>query len=99
VLPVSSQIHEKTRIIAGRMFTPGLNEVIIGKLILNQYPAVHCEQTESWQTHLESGGCFRGWWKFVRIGGLGDLHSMQEDSRRGSSYNSIRSNCFGDVTR
>jgi putative ABC transport system permease protein len=32
VLPVSAQIHEKVRIIAGRMFAPGLNEVIIGKL-------------------------------------------------------------------
>src|SRR5260221_358213 len=38
VLPVSTQTHEKVRIIAGRMFAPGLNEVIIGKLILNQYP-------------------------------------------------------------
>ena len=38
VLPVSTQIHEKVRIIAGRMFAPGLNEVIIGKSILNQYP-------------------------------------------------------------
>src|SRR5260370_10822995 len=38
VLPVSAQIHEKVRIIAGRMFAPGLNEVIIGRLILNQYP-------------------------------------------------------------
>src|SRR5258708_398994 len=39
VLPVSTQIHEAVRIIAGRMFAPGLNEVIIGKMILNQYPA------------------------------------------------------------
>src|SRR6266849_2244467 len=38
VLPVSTQIHEKVRIISGRMFAPGLNEVIIGKLILNRYP-------------------------------------------------------------
>src|SRR5260370_6180371 len=38
VLPVSTQIHERVRVIAGRMFAPGLNEVIIGKMILNQYP-------------------------------------------------------------
>src|SRR6266700_5500621 len=37
VLPVSTHIHDKVRIIAGRMFAPGLNEVIIGKLIVNQY--------------------------------------------------------------
>src|SRR5207244_9692074 len=38
VLPVSAQIHERVRIIAGRMFAPGLNEVIIGKLLVNRYP-------------------------------------------------------------
>src|SRR6266436_6506184 len=31
VLPVSAQIHERVRVIEGRMFAPGLNEVIIGK--------------------------------------------------------------------
>src|SRR5258707_9620881 len=38
VLPLSAQTHEKVRIIAGRMFAPRLNEVIIGKLILKRYP-------------------------------------------------------------
>ncbi len=91
VLPVSTQIHEKVRIIAGRMFAPGLNEVIIGKLILNQYPGC------SLGADLKIG---RRIWKVVGVfesGGSsfesevwGDLHSLQEDSRRGSSYNSIR---------
>jgi len=74
VLPVSTQTHEKVRIIAGRMFAPGLNEVIIGKLILNQYPGC------SLGADLKVG---RRAWKVV-------LHSLQEDSRRGSSFNSIR---------
>src|SRR6266566_4824633 len=91
VLPVSAQIHEKVRIIAGRMFAPGLNEVIIGKLILNRYPGC------SLGADLKVG---RRVWKVVGVfesGGSsfesevwGDLHSLQEDSRRGSSYNSIR---------
>src|SRR6266849_3220168 len=38
VMPVSTKINEKVRMISGRTFSPGLNEVIIGKLILNQYP-------------------------------------------------------------
>src|SRR5262245_16058929 len=38
VLPVRTHIHEKVRLIAGRMFAPRLNEVIIGKLLVNQYP-------------------------------------------------------------
>src|SRR5215475_15835145 len=33
VLPVSTQIHDKVRVSTGRMFAPGLNEVIIGKLL------------------------------------------------------------------
>src|SRR5258708_25344793 len=37
-LPMSTQIHEKVRITAGRMFAPGLDDCIIGKLIVNQYP-------------------------------------------------------------
>src|SRR2546421_5389024 len=91
VLPVSAQIHEKVRIIAGRMFAPGLNEVIIGKLILNRYPGF------SLGADLKVG---RRIWKVVGVfesGGSsfesevwGDLHSLQEDSRRGSSFNTIR---------
>src|SRR5882762_1766469 len=87
VLPVSIQIHEKVRVIAGRMFAPGLNEVIIGKLIVNQYPGC------SLGADLKVG---RRVWKVVGVfesGGSsfesevwGDLHSLQEDSRRGSSF-------------
>src|SRR3989441_2097464 len=91
VLPVSAQIHEKVRMIAGRMFTPGLNEVIIGKLILNQYPG--CSLGEN----LKVG---RRIWKVVGVFECGgssfesevwsDLHSLQEDSRRSSTFGSIR---------
>jgi putative ABC transport system permease protein len=91
VLPVSTQVHEKLHVIAGRMFAPGLNEVIIGKLILNQYPGC------SLGSDLKVG---RRTWKVVGVfesSGSSfesevwaDLHSLQEDSRRGSSFNSIR---------
>src|SRR6185369_13686602 len=91
VLPVSTQIHEHVRMIAGRMFAPGLNEVIIGKLIVNQYPGC------SLGADLKVG---RRIWKVVGVFEAGgssfesevwaDLHSLQEDSRRGSSFNSIR---------
>src|SRR6266446_5600229 len=91
VLPLSTQIHEKVRVIAGRMFAPGLNEVIIGKLIVNQYPGC------SLGADLKVG---RRIWKVVGVfesGGSSfesevwaDLHSLQEDSRRGSSFSSIR---------
>src|SRR5260221_3581407 len=91
VLSVSTQIPEKVRVIAGRMFAPGLNEVIIGKLIVNQYPGC------SLGADLQVG---RRIWKVVGVfesGGSSfesevwaDLHSLQEDSRRGASFSSIR---------
>ena len=91
VLPMSTQVHERVHVVSGRMFEPGLNEVIIGKLILNQYPGC------SVGSDLRLG---RRTWKVVGVFEAGgssfesevwaDLHSLQEDSRRGSSFNSIR---------
>src|SRR5215468_5501996 len=81
VLPVSTELREKVRVIAGRMFAPGLNE----------YPGC------SLGADLKVG---RRMWKVAGVfesGGSSfesevwaDLHSLQEDSRRGSSFNSIR---------
>jgi putative ABC transport system permease protein len=91
VLPVSTQVHDRIHIVSGRMFAPGLNEVIIGKLIVNQYPGC------SLGSDLKLG---RRIWKVVGVFASdgssfesevwADLHSLQEDSRRGSSFNSIR---------
>src|SRR3989475_4385023 len=91
VLPVSAQIHERVRIIAGRMFAPGLNEVIIGKLLVHRYPGC------SLGADLKVG---RRSWKVVGVFEAAgssfesevwaDLHSLQEDARRGSSFTSIR---------
>ena len=91
VLPVSIQIHEQVRLIAGRMFAPGLNEVIIGKLLLNQYPGC------TLGADLKVG---RRMWRVVGVFEAGgssfesevwaDLHSLQEDARRASSFSSIR---------
>jgi putative ABC transport system permease protein len=91
VLPVSTQVHDKVRIIAGRMFAPGMNEVIIGKLIVDRYPGC------SLGSDFKIG---RRTWKVVGIFDAAgssfesevwvDLHSLQDDSRRGSSFNTIR---------
>jgi ABC-type lipoprotein release transport system permease subunit len=91
VLPVSTLVHEKVRIISGRLFSPGLSEVIIGKAIVNRYAGC------TLGSDLRMG---RRSWKVVGVFEAGrssfesevwaDLHSLQEDSRRGSSFNSIR---------
>jgi putative ABC transport system permease protein len=91
VLPESLKVHDKIRIVSGRMLQPGLNEVIIGKLIVNQYPGC------SLDSDLVLG---RRTWKVVGVFESGggsfesevwaDLHSLQDDSLRKSSFNSIR---------
>jgi putative ABC transport system permease protein len=91
VLPESLKVHDKIRIVSGRMLQPGLNEVIIGKLIVNQYPGC------SLNSDLVLG---RRTWKVVGVFESGggsfesevwaDLHSLQDDSLRKSSFNSIR---------
>src|SRR5215472_8094759 len=89
ILPVAGQVHEKVRIVSGRMLAPGLNEVIIGKSIVNRYPGCVLG------SDLRVG---RRTWKVVGVFAAegssfesevwADLHSLQEDSRRGSSFNS-----------
>ena len=91
VLPPSSLVHEKIHIISGRMLAPGLSEVVIGKSIVNRYPGC------SLGSDLRLG---RRTWKVVGVFEAGgssfesevwaDLHTLQEDSRRGSSFNSVR---------
>ena len=91
LLPSALAVHEKVRMASGRMFTPGLNEVIIGTQIVNRYAGC------SLGADLRFG---RRTWKVVGIFDAGgssfesevwaDLHSLQEDSRRGSTFNSIR---------
>jgi putative ABC transport system permease protein len=90
-LPENLKVHDKIRIVSGRMLQPGLNEVIIGKLIVNQYPGC------SLDSDLVLG---RRTWKVVGVFESGggsfesevwaDLHSLQDDSQRNSSFNSIR---------
>ncbi|HTL59915.1 MAG TPA: ABC transporter permease [Candidatus Limnocylindrales bacterium] len=91
VLPPSSLVHEKVHIISGRMLVPGLSEVVIGKSIVNRYPGC------SLGLDLRVG---RRTWRVVGVFEAGgssfesevwaDLHTLQDDSRRGSSFNSVR---------
>jgi putative ABC transport system permease protein len=88
---VGAQVHDKFRIVEGRMLQPGLSEVVIGKLIVNRYPGcspgseIHFGR-RNWKVvgNFEAGG------SSFESEVWTDVHSLQEDSRRGSTYNSIR---------
>jgi putative ABC transport system permease protein len=87
VLPVALEVHEQVRIIAGRIFRPGLNEIIVGKGLVGRY--ANCRLGAI----LHFG---RGTWRVVGIFQAdgssfeseiwGDVHSVQAEARRGSYY-------------
>jgi putative ABC transport system permease protein len=91
VLPVALEVHDQVHIIEGRMFNPGLNEVIVGKGLVGRY--TDC----TLGSNLHFG---RGVWKVVGIFAAqgssfesevwGDLHSVQDEARRGAYYACVR---------
>lgn len=91
VEPVALKVHEKVRIVAGRMFTPSVREVLVGKGLLGNYRDCTLGST------LHFG---RGAWKVVGIFDSGgssfdseiwaDVHDVQADSQRGSYYAAVR---------
>jgi ABC-type lipoprotein release transport system permease subunit len=91
VLPVALEAHDSVRIVGGRMLSPSANEVIIGKRIAGRYPGC------ALGSDLKLG---RRTWKVIGIFGAEgnsfesevwtDLRALQDDSRRGSTFNSIR---------
>jgi ABC-type lipoprotein release transport system permease subunit len=91
VLPAALKVHDRVHVVAGRMFKPELNEVIIGQRLVGRYPGAQLGSDIRFGRRL---------WKVVGVfaaaGGSfeseiwGDMHSLQEDSRRGSAFNSIR---------
>ena len=87
VLPVALAVHDQIHLIAGRMFRPGLNEVMVGAGLVNRYKDCALGATL---------GFGRGTWKVVGIfaaGGSsfesevwGDIHNVQDEARRGAYY-------------
>jgi putative ABC transport system permease protein len=91
VLPVALTVHEKVKIVDGRMFNPSVNEVIVGRGLVDHYKNMKIGST------LRFG---RGNWKVVGIftadGGSfesevwGDIHNVQDDAQRGAYYADVR---------
>jgi ABC-type lipoprotein release transport system permease subunit len=91
VLPVALAVHDQVHLIAGRMFRPGLNEVMVGAGLVNRYRDCVLGATL---------GFGRGTWKVVGIfaaGGSsfesevwGDIHNVQDEARRGAYYSCAR---------
>lgn len=91
VLPIALEVHDRIHLIAGRMFRPGVNEVIVGKGLVGRYRNCTLGST------LRFG---RGTWQVVGIFAAGgssfeseiwaDVHNVQDEARRGAYYASAR---------
>jgi len=82
-------VHEKVRVVEGRNFQPGLNEVIVGVRASHQYKGLHLDD-------IIHSGPYQ--WKIVGLfddGGVyasevwGDITVMQSAYKRGSSLESV----------
>jgi putative ABC transport system permease protein len=91
VRPIGMLVHDKVHIIEGRMFKPGLSEVIVGRALVGRYR----DSTIGSTLHIG-----RGAWQVVGIfadGGSsfesevwGDLYQVQKDTQRGLYYSAVR---------
>jgi putative ABC transport system permease protein len=91
VRPIAMLVHDKVHLIEGRMFNPGLSEVIIGRGLRGRYR--HCAIGDV----IQAG---RGSWKVVGIFAAdgssfesevwGDLNQVLQDTQRGSYYAAVR---------
>ena len=91
ILPVGLQVHEQVRVISGRMFKPGLSEIIIGKSLVGRYPGCYLGENfrfgrRSWRVV----GVFEADGSSYESEVWGDVHSLQEDANRGTVFNSVR---------
>ena len=91
ILPVGVQVHDRVRVISGRMFMPGLSEVIIGKSLIGRYPGCNLGSSlhfgrRTWQVV----GIFEAGGSSFESEVWGDVHSLQEDANRGTVFNSVR---------
>lgn len=90
VLPIAFTVHDRLRIVAGRLFTPGRNELIVGRRAHEQYAGLDVGSTVRWGPNS---------WRVVGI--FEDRHSVSEGEiwcdarvaqpayRRNNSYQSV----------
>jgi ABC-type lipoprotein release transport system permease subunit len=91
ILPSGVAVHDQVHIVSGRMLTPGLSELIMGKGLVGRYPGCNLGSSlrfgrRSWSVV----GIFEADGSSFESEVWGDVHSIQEDANRGQVFNSIR---------
>jgi len=87
-----SQSHDQVHIVSGRMPTPGLSEVIMGKGLVRTLPRVNLGSSLRFGSVLECGGNFEGRRQLFRIRSVGrcSQHSGRRQPRTGMFNSPVR---------
>ncbi len=91
VLPAGLEVHDKIHVVSGRLFTPGLSEVIVGRSLLGRYEG--CALGSSMKFGRRTWtvvGVFEAGGSSFESEVWADLHRLQDDSNHGSLFNSVR---------
>lgn len=90
VEPTVLQVRNEVKIIQGRMFTFGTNEVIVGKSAMGQFSGLDLDsEIKSGQLVLKIVGVFDAGGSAAESELWTDSHLIQNNFRRGNSYQSV----------
>src|SRR5260370_29034606 len=89
--PVAPLIHDKVDIVEGRMFKPGLGEVIVGRGLRGRYRGCALgDVLHAGRGSWKGVGIFAASWSSFESQGLGDLYQVLQDTWRGNDYAAAR---------
>ena len=90
VEPAAFQVREEIRIVEGRAFRPGTNEIIVGRSAAGQFEGLELGTTQSWGESLwEVVGIFEAGGTISESEIWCDARVLQPAYRRGDSFQSV----------
>ena len=88
---MAPQVRKSFKLVQGRMFTPGTNEIIVGDGVVKQYEGLEVGKTVRWgNANWNVVGRFTDGGGIAESEAWGDTPIVQQAWRRGNSFQSIR---------
>jgi putative ABC transport system permease protein len=88
---MAPQVRKNFKLVQGRMFTPGTNEIIVGDGVVKQYEGLEVGKTVRWgNANWNVVGRFTDGGGIAESEAWGDTPIVQQAWRRGNSFQSIR---------
>jgi putative ABC transport system permease protein len=86
------RVHERVRLVTGRMFTPGLNELVVGRGAAGQFAGLEVGRTVKWgRTSWSVVGVFEAGGGLAESEIWGDVRAVQDAYNR-TTYQTVRVN-------